>query len=304
VAGIVAGSLLMSAAQAADAPEIVMRKVVYKTTTDKKSKGDVVLNLHVFELKDADKSKPRPAIVFFFGGGWNGGTPSQFYPHCKYLAGKGMVAASAEYRVRSRNGTTPFECVKDGKSAVRYLRANAKELGIDPDRIASGGGSAGGHVGASTGTLPGLEEEGEDLKISSVPNAMVLFNPGVGGGTKGFGIAVFKEHKALSPADNIKQGQPPTIIFHGKADTTVYYEDVERFTKRMKEKGNQCVLVGFEGKSHGFFNLSKDRDSFIKSVTESHKFLAKLGYLSGDPTVEQFVESQPAPAPKKKRKKK
>ena len=103
------------------------KKVVYKTIGE----GDdaVKLHLHIFFPKGHDASKEKqgkPAIVFFFGGGWNSGTPKQFEPHSRYLAARGMVAAVAEYRVRSRNKTTPYECVKDGKSAVRYLRENGQ----------------------------------------------------------------------------------------------------------------------------------------------------------------------------------
>jgi len=142
-----------------------------------KTIGETRLKLHIFKPDVHKPSDKRPAIVFFFGGGWNSGSPSQFYPHCKYLASRGMVAMSAEYRVKSRNNTTPRECVKDGKSAVRWIRQRAEELGIDPGRIAAGGGSAGGHVAAATGTTRGFEEEGEDLRISSSPDALVLFNP-------------------------------------------------------------------------------------------------------------------------------
>ena len=140
--------------------------------------GDVKLSLHIFSPKSHKPSDKTPAIVFFFGGGWNGGTTSQFATHCQYLASRGMVAAVADYRVKSRHKTSPFECVMDGKSAVRWLRANADKLGIDPNRIAAGGGSAGGHVAAATGTVPGLEqtyakgETGEDKTISCKPNAL------------------------------------------------------------------------------------------------------------------------------------
>ena len=115
------------------------------------------LFLHVFTPEGHKATDARPAIVFFFGGGWNGGTPKQFEPHCQYLAQRGMVAITAEYRVKSRNKTSPFECVADGKSAVRFVRANAAKLGVDPKRVAAGGGSAGGHVAAATGNCPELE---------------------------------------------------------------------------------------------------------------------------------------------------
>ena len=147
------------------------RAEVYKTV------GDVKLKVYIYEPKGHKAVAKRPAIVFFFGGGWNGGTPKQFQEHCRYLASKGMVAMAADYRVASRQGTKPLHCARDGKSAVRWIRQNAKRLGIDPNRVASGGGSAGGHVAACTGTLPKHDEPGEDLKVSSVPNAMVLYNP-------------------------------------------------------------------------------------------------------------------------------
>ena len=101
--------------------------LIYKEASDTK------LILNVFYPKGHNPKKDkRPAIVFFFGGGWNGGNPGQFRPHCLYLASRGMVAMTADYRVKSRQGTSPFECVKDGKSAVRWIRANAKKLGVDP----------------------------------------------------------------------------------------------------------------------------------------------------------------------------
>ena len=84
---------------------------------------------------------------------------------------------TADYRVSSRHGTQVVHCVADGKSAVRWIRANAKRLGVDAERIAAGGGSAGGHVAACTGVISGLDAPDEDTSLSSVPNAMALFNP-------------------------------------------------------------------------------------------------------------------------------
>ena len=141
-----------------------------------RSVGGRDLKLHVFDPAPETR-KPMPAVVFFFGGGWKGGTPSQFYHQSKYLAGKGVLAISADYRTERNGGVPPSECVKDAKAAIRYVRAHAKELGIDPERIAAGGGSAGGHLAAATGTVVGFEHDREDLSISSRPNAMLLLNP-------------------------------------------------------------------------------------------------------------------------------
>lgn len=247
--------------------------------------GDTELKIWIFEPKEK-ATKPKPAIVFFFGGGWTSGTPSQFVPQSKHLAERGMVAIVADYRVASRNMAKPIDCVADAKACVRYIRANAVRLGIDPDRIAAGGGSAGGHLAAATATLLGLEAPGEDLKISSLPNALVLFNPALvlapisGLMLEGFLAKSTKERfgcdpEAFSPAHHIKKGVPPTIIFHGKADTTVPYSSAAEFSHRMNKAGNQCRLVGFEGEGHGFFNNKKMKET----LDQADDFLVSLGYL-------------------------
>src|SRR5690606_36825431 len=119
------------------------------------------------------------AIVFFFGGAWTMGTVEQFVPQATHLAARGMVAIVADYRVFGRHGTSAFEAIADARSAIRWVRGHAQELGIDPDRIAAGGGSAGGHLAASTALLDGPDDPGDDLRVSARPSALVLFNPAV-----------------------------------------------------------------------------------------------------------------------------
>ncbi|GEM_PF-1324557 len=226
------------------------RLITYKTV------GEVMLKLHVFEPDGLKTNDMRPAIVFFFGGGWAGGDPKQFYQQARALADLGMVAFSAEYRVKSRNQTTPFECVKDGKSTIRWVRENAARLGVDPKRIVAAGGSAGGHVAACTGIIDGCEEEGENLDVSSVPNAMILFNPVLDTTEEGYGAKNFTvaQQTELSPCHHVVKGIVPTIVFHGTADQTVPFENAERFARLMKEADNDGVLVSFDEKGHGFFN--------------------------------------------------
>jgi acetyl esterase/lipase len=268
-------------------PQLEGAKVeVYKTV------GDVKLNIYIFAPEGHKPTDRRPAMVFFFGGGWRSGSPKQFEQHCKHLAARGMVAMTADYRVSSRHETKAVACVADGKSAVRWIRANAARLGVDPERIAAGGGSAGGHVAACTGTLREFDESDEDAAISSRPNAMVLFNPAVvlapidgkltldeirlGDLHERMGV----EPKEISPYHHVAKGAPPTIILHGQADTTVPYRTVELFAEAMKAAGNDCRLVGYEGQAHGFFNFGREGSKYEETVRAMDEFLETLGYVA------------------------
>jgi acetyl esterase len=272
--------LMMSCSVFAQGEAVPDKQIVYKKV------GKVDLNLHFFNPTRHKPTDKCPAIVVFFGGGWSGGSPSQFYQHCKYLASRGMVAISAEYRVKSRHKTTPRECVKDGKSAIRWIRQNAAELGIDPERIAAGGGSAGGHVVAATGTTKGFEEKAEDLSISSRPNALVLFNPVYDNGPTGFGHSRVKDYwEAFSPMHNIDESTPPTIVFLGTRDKLIPVETAQKYKRLMETNGRRCDLHLYEGEFHGFFNYSKG-DNYTKTMIETDRFLASLGYLHGEPTLQ------------------
>ena len=267
---------------------------VYKTV------GDVSLPLHIFFPEGHKSGQSLPAIIFFFGGGWRNGSPAQFEKHCTYLASRGMVAITAEYRVRGRHKTKAIACFQDAKSAMRYVRSNAKRLGIDPNRIAAGGGSAGGHLAGALGTIGGLDDPADDLSVSAAPNALCLFNPALilasipdafplpDGLEERFGVSP----TAFSPYHNIGSNQPPAIIFHGDADTTIHHKSVELFTEKYKSLGNRCELVTYQEQGHGFFNFGRgDNAMFIATVTEMDAFLRSLRYLQGEPTIKRFYES-------------
>lgn len=249
-----------------------------------KTVGDTKLDLYIFAPAGASNA---PAIVFFFGGGWSSGSPQQFEAQCRYLAGRGMVAITADYRVKTRQNVKPIQCVADARSAIRWVRANAAKLGVDPNRIAAGGGSAGGHLAAATAFITEFDEPTEDKSISATPNALVLFNPAlVLAPLEGYtfdmsGARVSDERfgtkpEKISPAHHIFKGAPPAIIFHGKADTTVPYATTEAFTAGMTKAGNRCELVGFDKQPHGFFN----REPFLTQTQKAaDKFLVSLGWL-------------------------
>ena len=257
-----------------------------RTEIYKKASGDD-LYLYIFDPEGHDAEKEKlPAIVFFFGGGWSSGTPTQFEQHSRYLAKRGMVAICADYRVSSRQKTSPRESVADGKSAMRWVRANAERLGVDPNRIAAGGGSAGGHVAATTGMVDGLDDPADENKsVSSKANALVLFNPVYDNGPKGYGHSrVKKWFPLISPEQNISKDDPPAIVFLGTKDNLIPVATAEKFKADMEAVGLKSELHLYEGQGHGFFNESKGGpENFIDTLLKADEFLAGLGYLKGAP---------------------
>ena len=264
--------LVTGFAQAAD--NGTTKSFTYKET----KQGDLEIVVHYPPgWKETDK---RPAIVFFFGGGWTRGRIGQFEPQATHLASRGMVAARADYRVKSRHGITPKECVEDANSAVRWLRQNAAKLGVDPDRIVASGGSAGGHIAACTALTSGLEAKGEDANVSSKPNAMVLFNPVL----RFDGIPKLMQRiesdealgKAISPTLHLQKDSPPTLMLFGTNDRLL--AQGEEFMAKAKELGHRAEMLTAEGQGHGFFN----RPPWLEKTTQRmDKFLVSIAYLKG-----------------------
>lgn len=249
------------------------------------------LEMHAY-LPQVSSSVRLPAIVFFFGGGWVGGNPDQFRLQSEYFATRGIAVFCPEYRTKSKHGTTPFESVKDAKSAMRYLKTHGEELGIDTARIVAGGGSAGGHLAACTATIEEINEKTDDLSISPKPVTMVLFNPVVDTGKRGYGQEKLEGREfELSPVHHITENVPPTLILHGRNDKTVPFENVRRFKHSMEQMGNKCVLVAYKNQGHGFFNYSNSPEYFEKTLKRVEKYLDDNGFLRGESWANRYCKS-------------
>ncbi|NQY64533.1 MAG: alpha/beta hydrolase [Alteromonadaceae bacterium] len=253
-----------------------IEKIKPSKVIEYKKINDISLSLHVFNPKNHNLDDNRPAIVFFHGGGWNQGHPSQFYKQSQYLAERGMVAISAEYRIKNKHNTIPKDSLKDGKSAMRWVRAHAKELGINPNMIAAGGGSAGGHVAAATGTATAIEDSNDDSSVSFRPDALVLFNPVFDNGPGGYGYGSVKDYwQQFSPLHNITKNTPPTIGFFGELDTTIKLPSVYKFKQKMHDVGASFELHVYDGQPHGFFNKAK----YHETVLAMDQFLTTQGFI-------------------------
>lgn len=249
------------------------RVVVYKKV------GDRELHLNIFEPEGFQRTDRRACFLTIHGGGWGGLSPRRQYPFAAHFAQLGLVSIAIEYRLFDRGaGTTVFDCVKDSRSAMRYVRAHAAELGIDPQKIIANGGSAGGHLAAGTALFDGVDEAGEDTSVSSVPNAMVLYFPVIDTSAEGYGAAkIGPRWRELSPLHHVRPGVPPTLILHGTGDTVTPFKGAQAFHDAMLMAGNRCELVPTEGAVHGY--LMRDRARYEEALQRTEKFLATLGFV-------------------------
>jgi acetyl esterase len=240
------------------------------------------LKLHLYLPKDWKASDTRPGIVFWFGGGFVRGTPAQFYHQAEYFAGRGLVCACAEYRVKNPHGTGIDKCIEDARSAMRWVKTHHAELGIDPERVIASGGSAGGTLALLVTLGNGPDGAGEDTSVSLKPCALVLFNPALGefvsnilsrGGEGREALA-----KQLSPLNAPQKGMPPAIFFFGTADRLM--EPSHEFCEKALTLGNRCEFWTAAGMPHSFFNRPPWHDSTLRKADE---FLTVLGYLKGEP---------------------
>lgn len=196
-------------------------------------------------------SDARPGIVFFFGGGFVNGDRKQFYSKAGYLASRGMVAASAEYRIKSKHNTTMDDAFVDCQAAYGWLKEHASEHGIDPAKLSAGGGSAGGACALSI------------WKEGMKPASFVLFNPA--------GL------ERVAP----EAGLPPTILFFGSADRM--YAGAQKF-HAMAPKGTVELYVA-KDQPHGFFNDRSDGTWHASTTYLADAFLRARGFLAGKPTI-------------------
>ncbi len=254
------------------------RRLTYKTV------GDTALQLHVFEppptapasaiSPTAADARKRPAIVFFFGGGWTHGTPLQWYPECDDFARRGFVALSADYRIASAHGATPFDGVADARDALRWIRAHAAELGIDPAQVYAAGASAGGHLAAMTALD---SPPGDDAR----PDALLLWYPVLDTSEAGYGHALFADRFGeASPLHRLATAPhplPPTLILIGTADSATPEETVRAFQQRARDAGSACEVIFFPGGRHPLYAY-RDGGGPLRDATlaEADRFLAQL----------------------------
>lgn len=213
----------------------------------------------------------RPGILFFFGGGFRGGTPLAFREHAEACARQGYVAMAADYRVSALyENVTSKEGMTDGANAWNYVRENAARWDLDPARIVLSGGSAGGLIAAMCGRISGVN-----------PAGLALFNPGFldeNNGPAALADILGTEVRGIPVvnAKDILPDTPPTLIMHGEEDQIISIETIRRYVENAKAAGVDVRLVSYPGMTHGFFNYNRDRAHYYLTMGELLMFLQRI----------------------------
>jgi len=238
------------------------------------------MRLYVTQPNTVKEGATSPTIVFFHGGGWVGGTPGQFNEHVTHLASRGMVCVQVEYRLLDKKSKdAPEICVADAVDGVRWVQEHAKQLGIDRDRIATSGGSAGGHLAAYLGTSDSKHNSGGDF-LKKKPAAMVLYNPVYDNGPDGWGTARVKDrYYEFSPAHQISGDDPPHIVFLGAEDKLIPVSTAKNFQDKMTQAGVKSDLHIFEGQGHGFFNAGRKGGKYEETLALTDQFFVRMGWI-------------------------
>ena len=257
----------------ADAPS--GKPYIYKTSAGKERQMEIYFPPN----HDAAKSQV-PGLILFHGGSWSGGSLSQFRIACAYFASRGLVCATSEYQILSKpdaaklpvGETRKRVCVTDAKSAIRWFKQHASELGVDPQRIITGGGSAGGHISALATMNPGLNDPADSKDIDTRVVAYLWFNP-----------AFATDDDQDAEIDILKQMKaelPPAIAFFGDKDPWKKGWDVAH--AKWKSLGTKTIELNIApGQSHSFFNKGPWQ---TVTLIAADRFLVKHGLLTGEPT--------------------
>jgi acetyl esterase/lipase len=248
-----------------------------------KQEGDTAREMEIFFPKDHDPAtKAVPGIIMFHGGGWGGGHRKQFRYLCHYFSTRGLVAATVTYKLapkaRIEEAKSPESrkrvCITDAKSAIRWYKQNAEELGIDPRKIVAGGGSAGGHISLLATTTPGLNDPNDPKAYDTSVAAYLLFNPALSAGDS--------KDPEVDFLQQLKADFPPSIAFFGSEDNWMKKGWDPAYDK-MKSLGVKSADFRIaEGMGHGFFNRQPWADV---TLIAADKFLKELGFIEGEPTL-------------------
>ena len=253
-------------------------------------------------------------MIWVHGGGWTGGHPSAFAPHMRYSAARGAVAFGVQYRLMKSGGykdnkklseeenskkraakyrefmegPSIFDCIADCEDAVRFIRKNAEELGIDPQKLVSIGDSSGAHLAACLGTLaPEAARVNTMVLCSSISDLTYKFgrdslkpSPGFEGKELEEDPDRLKRARAASPIFNISKETASSLILHGERDWL--RDEPERLYEALKAAGVDVEYKVYPTARHAFiiYGYSATDEQITQTLLDIDAFLVLRDYLA------------------------
>ena len=229
--------------------EVVQRNLTYV----QRPEGDLKLDLYV-----PKSSQAMPVVVWFHGGLWRYGT-KEFNFHLRDLTQQGFAVATVQYR---KIGEAPWPAaLDDAEAGFSWLKENARQYGLDPDRMFLAGESAGGHVAALLASELGRSRV-RALCLLYAPTDMDSlwakykdFSPSNQLFIEFFGTDQARAgdvvHQA-SPLRRVTRRMPPTLMYHGEHDWMVPLSQSQALATRLEQLGVETKLVVVNGQNHAF----------------------------------------------------
>lgn len=239
------------------------------------------LDLTVDIFYPETRQSAMPAIVLIFGGSWIRGDRSRFYPEAHYFTERGYVVITPDYRVFDRGRVSPRECVSDIVHFWKWLHESAAYLGVDTDRIALGGGSAGGHLAILAG-----------LKTGVFPKAYIMYNPVLRTTGDVFWNVLltperekfpplrddgltYEDFRDIDPFCQLDATFPPSVFIQGELDEKAPLKDMQAFVERLRQLETPTEVYVYPNVGHGFFDSARSQHYFDLTIMQVESFLKK-----------------------------
>ena len=251
------------------------------------SSKEYELKAFIFAPDEINLESIYPTIVIFHGGGWDSGDPSWAFGIAEKYASKGLITLAAQYRLSDHKTITPLDAMEDARNVILWMRENSDKLNIDKDRIAAYGWSAGGYLAACAAVFNSSNTE---QTINSIPNALLLVSPALSITKDNWFLELLLDKVdpiSCSPAENLRENMPPSIIVVGRDDTVTPIFESNLFHQNMLKYGNKSKLLIYDGVGHLFTPSGQpdngypnpDKGTQEKAYNELDNFLKELGYI-------------------------
>lgn len=232
-----------------------------------------------FPTRHGSESNKVPGVLLFHGGGWRSGNLNQFRYACAYFAKRGLVAATASYYMDSNAEAQALPpgvsrkrvCVTDGVSALRWLKQHGDELGMDANRVVTGGASAGGHIALLATLQRELDDPADPKGIDTSVLGYLFFCAAF--------TADGKDHdETVDAFAHLKPGIAPALFMFGEKDP--WLPASEKLVHALRKTGAHAELLVADNVGHMFF---REPGWYDCTLVECDRFLVSLGVLSGEP---------------------